>query len=102
MTVRIIAILAVAIMIGPSLAHGSPACMTKDEARAKFPKETLYSHQHCWNNIAADTLPAAPVHLPRQPSPAAVPASSPPPALATATVNSDIDAGAQCRYSPCE
>jgi hypothetical protein len=69
MIVRI-PILAVAIMIGPSLAYGSPACMTKIEARAKFPNETLYSHQHCWNNIAADALPAAPVHLPRQPSPA--------------------------------
>jgi hypothetical protein len=112
MIVRI-PILAVAIMIGPSLAYGSPACMTKIEARAKFPNETLYSHQHCWNNIAADALPAAaPVHLPRQPSPAAVPASSPPPALAEAPVpsprpepeivNSGIDAGAQCRYSPCE
>ncbi len=111
MTVRIFPILAVAIiMIGPSLAHGSPACMTKSEARAKFPKETLYSHQHCWNNIAASA--AAPVHLPRQPSSAAVPAPSPPPALAAAPapsprpepeiVNSEIDAGAQCRYSPCE
>jgi hypothetical protein len=112
MIVRISPILAVAIMIGPSLAHGSPACMTKSEARAKFPTEALYSHQHCWNKFAADALPAAPVHLPRQPSPAAVPASSPPPALAAAPVpsprpepeivNSDIDAGAQCRYSPCE
>ena len=34
MTVRIILIriLAVAIMIGPSLAHGSPACLTETEA----------------------------------------------------------------------
>jgi len=88
MTVRDISILAVAIAIGPSLAYASPGCMTETEARAKFPKEPIYSHQHCWNNIAADTLPAAPVHLPRQPSPAAVPASSPPPALATASVPS--------------
>jgi hypothetical protein len=32
--VRIILILAVAIMIGPSLAFGSPACMTESEALA--------------------------------------------------------------------
>ena len=38
MTVRIILILAVAIMIGPSLAFGSPTCMTESEALAKFPK----------------------------------------------------------------
>jgi hypothetical protein len=38
MTVRIILIFAVAIMIGPSLAFGSPACMTESEALAKFPK----------------------------------------------------------------
>jgi hypothetical protein len=110
MTVRIIPILAAAITIGPSLAYGSPACMTKSEARAKFPKETLYSHEHCWDNSAANALPAAPVHLPRQPPRAAMLASSPPPAVAAAPVpstrpeivNSDIDAGAQCRYSPCE
>jgi hypothetical protein len=52
MTVRIIPILAAAIVIGPSLAHGSPACMTKSEARAKFPNEVLYSHQSCWDNSA--------------------------------------------------
>jgi hypothetical protein len=110
-TVRIIPILAVAIMIGPSLAHGSPACMTKSEARAKFPTETVYSHQHCWNNIAAGGLPVTPVHLPRKPAPAAMPASPPPPAALAAApvrspppeiVNSGIDAGAQCQYSPCE
>ena len=41
MTVRIISNLAVAITIGPSLAYGSPACMTESEARAKFPKSHL-------------------------------------------------------------
>ena len=40
MTGRIISTLAVAIAIGPSLAYGSPACMTQSEARAKFPKVT--------------------------------------------------------------
>src|SRR5262249_57398268 len=35
---RVIPIIAVAIMIAPSLAYGSPACMTQSEARAKFPK----------------------------------------------------------------
>jgi hypothetical protein len=28
-------------MIGPSLANGSPACMTESAARAKFPKAHL-------------------------------------------------------------
>jgi hypothetical protein len=107
-TVRIISILAVAITIGPSLAYGSPACMTQSEARAKFPKAThLYMHgsDHCWND---STL--APVHSPRHPARAAVPAPSTPPALAAAPVPSPrpeiistgIDAGAQCQYSPCE
>ena len=41
MTIRIIPILAVAIMIGPSLANGWPACMKESEARAKFPKAHL-------------------------------------------------------------
>jgi hypothetical protein len=90
MTVRIIRVLAVAIMIGPSLAHGSPACMTISEARAKFPKETLYSHRHCWNLSSA----AVPVHSLLQPAP--VPASR------SKVVSSGTDAGAQCQYSPCE
>ena len=34
--------MAVAIMMGPSLAYGSPACMTQSEARAKVPKAHLY------------------------------------------------------------
>src|SRR5260370_30331910 len=115
MRVRIIHILAVAIMIGPSLAYGSPACMTESEARSKFPKANLYPHgsEHCWNDSAANgfrALPAVPVHSPRRPPRAAVPALSPRAALAAAPVpsprpeivNSGIDAGAQCRYSPCE
>jgi hypothetical protein len=113
MTVRIIPILAVAIIIGPSLVYGSPACMTESEARAKFPKAHLYTRgsEHCWNDSAANglrALPAVPVHSQRPR--AAVPAPSPRPALAAAPVlsprpeilNSDIDPGAQCRYSPCE
>jgi hypothetical protein len=46
MTARIILILAVASMIVPSLANGSPACMTISEARAKFPKEHLVWGRH--------------------------------------------------------
>jgi hypothetical protein len=108
MTARVIPILAVAIMIGSSLAYGSPACMTEGEAHAKFPKAHLIwlGTNHCW------TFAAAPV---RHPPRAAVPAPSPRPALAAAPVpfprpeivNSGIDAGvidagAQCRYLPCE
>jgi hypothetical protein len=44
MTIRIIFILAVGVIIGPSWAYGSPACMTLSEARAKFPKAHLYWH----------------------------------------------------------
>ena len=51
MTTRIIPILGVAILIGPSLAYGSPACMTKSEARAKFPKELFIR-----TNIAGTTV----------------------------------------------
>ena len=108
MTVRIISIPAVAIAIGPSLAYGSPTCMTQSEARAKFAKAThLYMHgsEHCWNDSAL-----APAHSPRRSARAAVPAPSAPPALAAAPVptsrpeiiNTGVDAGAQCQYSPCE
>jgi hypothetical protein len=100
MTVRFIPILALTIMIGPSLAYGSPACMTESEALAKFPKAThLYMRQNCWSDSAV-----APVHSPRPPPPAAMPAPSARRALAVApeTVNSGTDAGAQCQYSPCE
>ena len=50
MTIRIIPILAIAIIIGASLANGSPACMTEREARAKFPKAHLVwlGSNHCW------------------------------------------------------
>jgi len=59
-TVRIIPILAVVIAIGPSLAHGSPTCMTGSEARAKFSKAHLYMHgsEHCWNDSATSTVQA--------------------------------------------
>ena len=72
--------MAVAIMIGPSLAYGSPACMTQSEARAKFPKAHLYWHgrEHCWNDSApfsSRALAAKPVPSP-QPAQAAVPASA--------------------------
>jgi hypothetical protein len=106
MTARIISILAVAITIGPSLGNGSPACMTENEARAKFPKAThLYMRDHCWSDSAV-----APVHSPRQPSHAAVPVHAPRHALAATPalspqpeiVHNGTDAGAQCQYSPCE
>ena len=116
MTGRIICIFAVAIAIGPSLAYGSPACMTESEARAKFPKAThLYMRKNCWsdsatNTVQARSVAAMPVHSPQPKARAAVPAPSPRPARAAAPVlpsrhkivNSGIDAGAQCQYSPCE
>jgi hypothetical protein len=82
MTIRIIPILAVATMIGPSLANASPACMTESEARAKFPKAHLvwFGSNHCW------TFGLVPVPS-RQPVPSAEP--SPRPVV-------------QCRYPPCE
>ena len=81
MTIRIIPILAVAIMIGPSLTNGSPACMTESEARAKFPKAHLIwlGTDHCW------TFGAAPVHSPRT-GLAAAPVPTPRPELAAAPV----------------
>ena len=113
MSVRIISILAVAITLGPSLAYGSPACMTESEARAKFPKAHLIwlGTNHCW------TFGVVPVHSRRPvfaaepvPSPQSVLAAesvpSPPPAPAAEpspepVVSDDVPA-AQCRYSPCE
>src|SRR5689334_11823557 len=76
-TIRIISILAVAITIGPSLAYGSPACMTESEARAKFPKVHLIwlGANHCW------TFGAVSVH-PRRPVLAAEPVPSSGPVLA--------------------
>ena len=70
--------IAVAIMMGSSLAYGSPACMTQSEARAKFPKAHLYWHgrEHCWNDRPAFSSSAL----------AAVPAPSSPPAQAAVPV----------------
>jgi hypothetical protein len=70
--------MAVAIMMGPSLAYGSPACMTQSEARAKFPKAHLYWHgsERCWNDSAAFSSRAL----------AAVPAPSSRPAQAAVPV----------------
>src|SRR4029077_11063380 len=88
----------------------------------KFPKAPhLYMRERCWSDSAV-----APVHSPR-PALAAAPVPSPRPALAAEPVppsrpalaaepvpparaeivnsgidSSDINAGAQCRYSPCE
>jgi hypothetical protein len=87
-TIRIIPIVAVAIMIGLSPANGSPACMTESEARAKFPKAHLIwlGTNHCW------TFGVARVHS-RRPALAAEPSRPVSPAEPSA---------AQCRYSPCE
>jgi hypothetical protein len=102
---RIILILAVAIMIGPSLAYGSPACLTQNEALAKFLEAThLYMRNNCWSDSAVAPAPSpqrpsrAAAHAPPRPALAAAPVPSPRPK----TVSSSIDAGAQCQYSPCE
>jgi hypothetical protein len=111
MTTRIIPILAVAIMIGPSLANGSPACMTESEARAKFPKAHLIwlGTNHCWKfgevpvHSRPPVLAAEPVPSPR---PVLVPEPVPLPRLAAepspGPVVSDEVTAVQCRYSPCE
>jgi hypothetical protein len=72
--------MAVAIMMGPSLAYGSPACMTQSEARAKFPKAHLYWHgrEHCWNDRTPFSSPA----LAAVPAPSSRPAQAAVPALA--------------------
>jgi hypothetical protein len=102
MTVRISPILAVAITLGPSLAYGSPACMAESEARAKFPKAHLIwlGTNHCWTFVAAPVHSRRPVLAAEaaRPESAAEAVPSPRPEI----VKSDIDAGAQCRYSPCE
>jgi len=103
MTARIIPILAVTSVIGPSLANSSPACMTISEARAKFPKAHLVwvGTNHCWTfgTVSAHSRPSlaeVPVPSPR-PEIAAVPSSRP-----------EIDSGGidvtrtQCQYPPCE
>ena len=117
MTVRIISILAVAITIGPSLAYGSPACMTESEARAKFPKSHLIwvGTNHCWKfgTVPEHSRPLlAAEHVPSpRPVLAAAPPPTPRPVLMGEPVPSSrpeinsggIDiTGAQCQYSPCE
>jgi hypothetical protein len=104
MTTRFMLIVAVAIMIGPSLVYGSSACMTESEAHTKFPKAHLYWHvsEHCWDGSpprhASHTLATVPVQSPR---PALAPVPSQP-----KIVGSGIDGGrvtgAQCRYVLCE
>jgi hypothetical protein len=115
MTARIILILAVTSVIGPSLAYGSTACMTISEARAKYPKAHLVwvGTNHCW------TFGTVPVHS--RPSLAEVPVPTPRPAIAAVPMSPsrpeiaavpssrpEIDSGgvdvtgAQCRYPPCE
>lgn len=46
-----IGIIIIALIIFSSPAPGSPYCMTKEEARAKWPKEHLYWHteNRCWD-----------------------------------------------------
>jgi hypothetical protein len=108
MTARFVLALALAIMIGGSLAYGSPACMTISEARAKFPKAHLVwvGTNHCW------TFGTVPVHS--RPSLAEVPVPTPRPAIVAVPVPSEIAAvpsfrpeidsgsvdvtGAQCQY----
>src|SRR3974377_2167829 len=98
---RIMLIPAVAIMIGPSLAFGSSACMTESEARAKFPKAHLVwiGTNHCWT--------FGTVHVHSQPSLAAEPVSSTRPVLTVEPVPSsrpEINSGgtaaprARCQY----
>jgi hypothetical protein len=105
MPTRIMLLPAVAIMVGPSLAYGSSACMTEGEARAKFPKAHLVwvGTNRCWT--------FGTVHVHSQPSLAAEPAPSTRPALTAEPMpfsRPKIDSGgtdatgAQCQYSPCE
>jgi len=102
MTTRFMLIVAVAIMIGPSLVYGSSACMTESEAHPEFPKAHLYWHgsEHCWDGSpprhASHTLATVPVQSPRTRTRTSQPK----------IVGSGIDGGrvtgAQCRYAPCE
>jgi len=94
MAARIILILAVTSMIGPSLASGSPTCMTESEARAKFPKAHLVwvGTNHYW------TFGAVPVHS-RRPLLAAEPVPSRQPVPAAEPSRRPV---VQCQYSPCE
>src|SRR5215469_207703 len=115
-TVRIISILTV-ITIGPSLAYGSPACMTESEARAKFPKAHLVwvGTNHCWTfgtvrahsrpSLAAEPVPSAPPVLAVAPLPTPRPVltGEPGPSSRSEIHSGGIDVtGAQCHYLPCE
>src|SRR5215831_9350060 len=113
MTTRIMLLSAVSIAVGSSLAYGSPGCMTKSEARAKFPKaQHLYWHgsKHCWNDSAAYSfraLAVVPLASPRR-ALAAVPSASTrrtptpstPPEVLKPTSRTE-EAGPQCQL-PCE
>ena len=114
MTTRIMLLSAVSIMVGASLAYGSPACMTISEARAKFPKtKHLYWHgsEHCWNDSAAygfRALAVVPLASPRRAFAAVprastrpTPTSSPSPETLEPTSMTE-GAGPQCRFLPCE
>jgi hypothetical protein len=110
MTVRVIPILAVAIVIGSSLTYGWPGCMTKSEIRAKYPRAHLIWHGTglCWKfagepaQLRRPALAAGSVPSPR----AVVDEKERVPSSRPEIVNSGIDVtGAQCRYSdaiPCE
>src|SRR5262249_62227765 len=114
-TVRIIPILAVAITIGPSLAYGSPACMTESEARAKFPKSHLIwvGTNHCWKfetvpehsrpSLTAEHVPSPRPVLAAAPLPTARPVLMGEPVPSS---RSEINSGCihinvpQCKSSP--
>jgi hypothetical protein len=46
-------------LIAPGL-QASPACMTKQEARAKWPTKPIYRHgsSHCWNDQPLSSRPS--------------------------------------------
>lgn len=50
------------LLLLPTIAHASPACMTKAEARAAFKTSHLYWHteHHCWDNRAHRPVKADP------------------------------------------
>src|SRR5262249_43709244 len=102
MTPRTLLFSAVAIMIGPSLAYGSPACMTKSEAKAKFPKAAhLYFHRHgserCWDGRKAQDIRA----LAAVPRASTRPTPKPSPRQQTLEPTSrPEEAGPPCRFLP--
>jgi len=110
MTVRVIPILAVAIVIGPSLIYGSPACMTESEIRAKYPHAHLIWHGTglCWK-FGGEPVQSRRPALAARPVPSAravLDKKERDPSSRPEIVNRAIDVtGAQCRYSdaiPCE